>query len=56
MAAAREQLGKHVPAAADTHATIEGLLEMVFSIQSMQRGYVTMTPAIELSAQLKVRQ
>jgi hypothetical protein len=30
MAAARERLGKHVPAAEDRHATIEILLETEF--------------------------
>jgi ParB-like chromosome segregation protein Spo0J len=35
----RQRLGKHVPAATDTHATIEVLLETVFSTRSMQRGY-----------------
>jgi hypothetical protein len=32
-------LGKNVLAAKDTHATIEVMLETVFSIRSMQRGY-----------------
>jgi hypothetical protein len=35
----RQQLGKHVPVARDTHATIEVLLEAVFSTRSMQMGY-----------------
>jgi hypothetical protein len=35
----RQRLGKHVPAATDTHATIEVLLSMVFSTRSVQRGY-----------------
>jgi hypothetical protein len=35
----RQQLGKHVPVATDTHATIEVLFEAVFSTRSMQRGY-----------------
>jgi hypothetical protein len=35
----RQQLGKHVPAATDTHATIEVLLETVFSTRSVQRGF-----------------
>jgi hypothetical protein len=35
----RQRLGKHLPAATDTHATIEVLLEMVFSIRSVERGY-----------------
>jgi hypothetical protein len=34
----RQQLGKHVPAATDTHATIEVLLETLFTIQSVQKG------------------
>jgi hypothetical protein len=32
-------LVKHVPAATDTHATIEVLLETVFSIRSVKRDY-----------------
>jgi hypothetical protein len=32
-------IGKHVPAATNTQATIELLLETVFSTRSMQRGY-----------------
>jgi hypothetical protein len=35
----RQRLGKHVPAAADTHATIEVVLELVFSARSVQRNY-----------------
>jgi hypothetical protein len=35
----RQRLGKHVPAATDTHATIEVLLKTVFSTRSVQRGY-----------------
>jgi hypothetical protein len=35
----RQRFGKHVPAVTDTHATIEVLLETVFSTRSMQRGY-----------------
>jgi uncharacterized NAD(P)/FAD-binding protein YdhS len=34
----RQRLGKHVPAATNTHATIEVLLETV-STRSVQRGY-----------------
>jgi hypothetical protein len=34
----KQRLGKHVPAATDTHA-IEVLLETVVSTQSVQRGY-----------------
>jgi hypothetical protein len=34
----RLQLDKHVSTATDTHATIEVLLEMVFSTRSVQRG------------------
>jgi hypothetical protein len=35
----RQRLGKHIPAATDTHATIEVLLETAFSIRSLQMGY-----------------
>jgi hypothetical protein len=35
----RQRLGKHVPVAADTYATIDVLLETLFSTRSMQRGY-----------------
>jgi hypothetical protein len=35
----RERLAKHVPAATDTHAAIEVLLETVFYARSVQRGY-----------------
>jgi hypothetical protein len=34
-----QRLGKHVPAATDTRATIEVLLETVYSTRSMKRGY-----------------
>jgi hypothetical protein len=37
-AVSRKPLGKHVPAATDTHARIEILLETVFSTRSVQRG------------------
>jgi hypothetical protein len=33
-----QQLDKHVPAATDTLATIEVLLETVFSTRSVQKG------------------
>jgi hypothetical protein len=36
---ARQRIGKHVPAAMNTYATIELLLETVFSTRSVQRGY-----------------
>jgi hypothetical protein len=49
MAAARERLGKHVPAATDTRATIQELLETVLSTWSMKGGYITRTPALVLS-------
>jgi hypothetical protein len=39
MVAARVRLSKHVPAATDKHATIEELLETMFSTQPAQRGY-----------------
>jgi hypothetical protein len=35
----RQRLDKHFPAAADTHAAIEVVVEMVFSTRSVQRGY-----------------
>jgi hypothetical protein len=35
----RQRLGKHFHAATDMHATIEVLLETVFSIRSVQMGY-----------------
>jgi alkylhydroperoxidase/carboxymuconolactone decarboxylase family protein YurZ len=55
MASATERLGKHVPEAMDTHATKEELLETVFSTWSVKGGYITRTPASELSAHLKDR-
>jgi hypothetical protein len=36
---ARERLGKHVPAATDTQANLEELLEAVFSVLHV-RGYI----------------
>jgi hypothetical protein len=38
-AIAMHQLSKHAPTTTDTHATVEGLLEVVFSMQSMLRIY-----------------
>jgi hypothetical protein len=35
----RQQLGKYVPAATDTHATIGVLLKILSSTRSVQRGY-----------------
>jgi hypothetical protein len=35
----RQRISKHVPAATNTHATIELLLETMFSTQSVQRGH-----------------
>jgi hypothetical protein len=35
----RQRLGKHVPAATDTHAIIEVLLETAFSARSVKSGY-----------------
>jgi hypothetical protein len=35
----RQRIGKHVPAATNTHATIELLLETVFPPWSVQMGY-----------------
>jgi hypothetical protein len=37
VATARQRLGKHAPMARNTHATIEDLLEAVFSMRSMLR-------------------
>jgi hypothetical protein len=34
----RQRLGKHVPAASDTHATVEVLLEKVFSTTVRAKG------------------
>jgi hypothetical protein len=36
---ARQRLGKHVPAGTNTQATIEELLETVFSVVSVLRLY-----------------
>jgi hypothetical protein len=36
----RQWVSKHVPVATDTHATIEALLETVFSTWSVQMGYM----------------
>jgi hypothetical protein len=35
----RQLIGKHIPAATNAHATMELLLETVFSTRSVQRGY-----------------
>jgi hypothetical protein len=35
----RHRIGKHVPAATNTHTTIELLLETVFSTRPVQSGY-----------------
>jgi hypothetical protein len=35
----RQRIGKHIPAASNTNTTIELLLEMAFSTQSVQSGY-----------------
>jgi hypothetical protein len=39
IAVSRQRLGQSVLAAKDTHATIELMLETVFSARSMQRSY-----------------
>jgi hypothetical protein len=39
MATATQWCGKHVSAAMNQHATIEELLETVFFMQSVPRGY-----------------
>jgi hypothetical protein len=36
----RQRFSKHVPVPTDTHATIEVLLEMVFSTRSVKSGYM----------------
>jgi hypothetical protein len=38
MSLSRQQIGKHVPVTTNAYATIELLLETVFSTQSMQKG------------------
>jgi hypothetical protein len=38
-AVSRQRPGKYAPAATDTHATLELLLETAFSIRSVERGY-----------------
>jgi hypothetical protein len=38
-AVAMQSIGKQIPAVKNTNTTIELLLETVFSIRSMQRGY-----------------
>jgi hypothetical protein len=35
----RQRIGKHIPAAMNSHTTIELLLETVFSTRSVQSGY-----------------
>jgi hypothetical protein len=35
----RQRIGKHIPAATNTRATIQLLLETVFYTQSVQKGY-----------------
>jgi hypothetical protein len=35
----RQRIGKHIPAATNTHTTLELLLESVFSTRSVQSGY-----------------
>jgi hypothetical protein len=35
----KQSLGKHVPAAMHKHATIKALLETMYSIRSVERGY-----------------
>jgi hypothetical protein len=36
---ARKRLGKHFPAAMDTHATVDKSLELVFPMRSMPGKY-----------------
>jgi hypothetical protein len=54
MAAATKWLSRHVPMATDMHATIEELLETVFSTQSVLRCYKQAT-RLELN-QSRVRE
>jgi hypothetical protein len=35
----RQRFGKHVPSATDEHATLEVLLDTVFSVRSVQSSY-----------------
>jgi hypothetical protein len=52
-AVARERLGKHIPAATDTHATIEESFETVFSVLSVpvsMRSAPAMTSCINKRA------
>jgi hypothetical protein len=35
----KKRIGKHIPAATNMHATIELLLETLFSTQSVQRSH-----------------
>jgi ribosome-interacting GTPase 1 len=37
---ARQQHGKHIPVATNQHATMEVLLEVVFSMLSLRRLYI----------------
>jgi hypothetical protein len=39
IAVSRQRLGEHVPVETNTNATIEVLLEKVFSTRFVQRGY-----------------
>jgi hypothetical protein len=47
MSSARQSLNKHVPAATNMRATIDKLLEMVFSMQSMPKLYKEKLPRVE---------
>jgi hypothetical protein len=50
----RQQIGKHVPAAKNTHTTIELLLETVFSNRSVQSDYKEDNWGDPVSYQLRV--
>jgi hypothetical protein len=56
-AVARERLGKHVPAATNTDATIEELLEAVFYVGSVPGLYkkAVCTSPVSLQSAVRVR-
>jgi hypothetical protein len=52
----RQRIGKHAPAATNTHTMIELLLEMLFSTRFVQSGYKedNLVDQLVVSIQLKV--
>jgi hypothetical protein len=50
----RQRIGKYVPAATNTHTTIELLLETVFYTWSVQSGYKEDNSGDPVSCQLRV--